>query len=349
MYLLKHPATYLKAQREIDEVLGTRSIEASDISKLKYLTAVLREAVRLQPTVPVLQKEVAPELASGPVLLDGGRYQVLPEDRIILLMSKSQRDPTVWGEDANDFNPDRMLDENFDRISAEHPSAWKVSPPPIVIPRLRTNHISQPFGNGKRACIGRAFAWQESLLVLAMLLQNFDIKLDDPNYNLVVKQALTVKPDNFYVRVTPRKSLDATTIDDRLHSNGMSNGITSPNGVHHANGDVEMTNGSTDPILILYGSNTGTCQAFAQRVAVEAAAHGFKPEIRDMDSATTALPKGVPIVVITSSYEGQPPDNATRFVEWLQSTDGKLLEGVEYTVFGCGHSKCPRLWNQPHN
>lgn len=175
--------------------------------------------------------------------------------------------------------------------------------------------------------------------MLAMLLQNFDMKLDDPNYKLVVKQALTVKPDNLYIRVTPRKGTDATTIDNRLHSNGVTNGSAATNGVHATNEDVEMSNGSTDPMLILYGSNTGTCQAFAQRLGSEAASHGYKPDIRDMDSATNDIPKDVPVIVITSSYEGQPPDNAARFVEWLQKADGKPLEGVKYTVFGCGHRK----------
>jgi cytochrome P450 / NADPH-cytochrome P450 reductase len=126
MFLLQNPEAYLKAQKEIDEVIGTRTIEMEDISKLKYLTAVLREAVRLQPTVPILQKEVPPERRNEAVFLGNGRYQVLPEDRIILLMSKAQRDPKVWGEDADQFNPDRMLDEPFDRVMAEYPAAWKV-------------------------------------------------------------------------------------------------------------------------------------------------------------------------------------------------------------------------------
>ncbi|KAK4947860.1 hypothetical protein LTR10_013368 [Elasticomyces elasticus] len=325
-HLLKNPHTYLKAQKEVDDVIGTRAIEVEDINKLKYLNAVFRETARLSPTVPVLQKKVNPDIAHNVVTVDGGRYKIEPDDHVVVLLGKAQRDPKVWGETAEDFIPDRMSDENFDNIMAEHPGCWK------------------PFGNGKRACIGRPFAWQESMLVMAMVLQSFDVKLDDPKYTLKIKQNLTIKPDDLYVRVTPRKNMDATTVDRVIHNKTRVGGI---NGVAHATelrGDVPRPTSSatTKPMTILYGSNTGTCQAFAQRLASNAASRGFQANVMDMDSATEAIPKGSPVVVITASYEGQPPDNAARFIEWLQGCKEGSLAGVEYTVFGCGH----RDWSQ---
>lgn len=125
MYLLTNPATYLKAQLEVDEVVGSRAIDVQDLGKMKYLNAVLREAARLSPTVPVMQKEINAPQAGTPVHL-AGRYEVQPTDTIVLLMSQAQRDPKVWGETADDFEPERMLDENFDRMSAQYPGAWKV-------------------------------------------------------------------------------------------------------------------------------------------------------------------------------------------------------------------------------
>jgi cytochrome P450/NADPH-cytochrome P450 reductase len=91
-------------------------------------------------------------------------------------------------------------------------------------------------------------------------------------------------------------------------------------------------------MLIVYGSNTGTCQSFAQILASDAAARGFTPDVKEMDAVVGDLPKDCPVIVITSSYEGQPPDNAARFVEWLQFSEEKL-DGVRFAVFGCGHSK----------
>jgi len=126
-HLLKNPQTYLRAQKEVDDVIGKRSIEVKDLQNLKYLNAVLRETARLSPTVPVLQKQVNPALAHEVVTVDNGRYRIEPDDYIVLLMSKCQTDPKVWGDNAHDFEPERMLDENFDKVLAQYPGAWKVS------------------------------------------------------------------------------------------------------------------------------------------------------------------------------------------------------------------------------
>ena len=192
----------------------------------------------------------------------------------------------------------------------------------------------QPFGNGKRACIGRGFAWQEAQLVLAVLLQNFDIQLNDPSYKLKIKQTLTIKPDNFDIRVKPRKNATAVAVSQLVHGGQHTNGQAT-NG--HS-GQTEHVNGAAKkPLTVLYGSNTGTCQAFAQRAAADAAAHGFAATVTDMDSGIGSLTKGAPVVIFTSSYEGEPPDNAAKFVGYLQSARAETLAGVEYAVFGCGH------------
>lgn len=92
------------------------------------------------------------------------------------------------------------------------------------------------------------------------------------------------------------------------------------------------------PMTILYGSNSGTCEALAQSLARVAGARGFRVKVDTLDSATGKVPKGEPVVMISSSYEGQPPDNAAHFVNWLASLEGqKTLDGVSYAVYGCGN------------
>jgi len=91
-------------------------------------------------------------------------------------------------------------------------------------------------------------------------------------------------------------------------------------------------------MTILYGSNTGTCQALAQGLASDAAAHGFTADVRELDSVIERMPKKQPVVIITASFEGEPPDNAARFIQWMRSLDGKAMEDVTYATFGCGHS-----------
>ena len=193
--------------------------------------------------------------------------------------------------------------------------------------------FSQPFGNGSRSCIGRPFAWQEATLITALILQNFDVKLDDPAYNLRLKQTLTIKPKDLYIRASLRGGIEPTDLDRQLHSLGSH--------VAGVNGEVKKSKADGDfkPMAIYYGSNTGSCQAFAHRLAADASARGYKATVDDLDSAVNKLPRKTPVVLISASYEGQPPDNAARFVEWLQQQDGGSMKDVDFAVFGCGHSK----------
>lgn len=235
---------------------------------------------------------------------------------IIVLVGSSHLDPKVYGADVKEFKPERMLDANFDRLNKEFPNAWK------------------PFGNGTRGCIGRPFAWQEALLVIAMLLQNFDFEFDDPNYTLSLKQTLTVKPANFKVRAIPRDGLRATELGHRLA--GTTPVKSSPTA---RNGPTTSNGAKGKPLSIYYGSNSGTCQSMAERLAADAFSHGFSASVVDaVDNATEKLPRDQPVVIITASYEGQPPDNAGQFVRWIESLqDTDALQGVSYAVFGCGH------------
>ena len=179
-------------------------------------------------------------------------------------------------------------------------------------------------------------------MVTAMILQNFDMQLDDPAYQLRIKQALTIKPKDLFVRATLREG-SPTDLDQKIHSNN-----TGTDRKEQPKGRTSVPNSTqanATSMLIIYGSNTGTCQAFAQRLASDATAHGFAPEVKEMDTVVDNLTQECPVIIITSSYEGQAPDNAARFVEWLQSSKPKL-EGLRFAVFGCGHSKSKVLSHQ---
>ena len=58
-----------------------------------------------------------------------------------------------------------------------------------------------------------------------------------------------------------------------------------------------------------------------------------------LDAATEHVPKDRPVVIITPSYEGQPPDNGRKFVTWLESLQNKQgsMQKVKYALFGCGN------------
>ncbi|KAL4758099.1 bifunctional cytochrome P450/NADPH--P450 reductase [Aspergillus foveolatus] len=320
--LLKHPETYRKAQQEVDEVVGQGVIEVSHLSKLPYINSVLRETLRLNATIPLFTVEAFEDT------LLAGKYPVKAGETIVNLLAKSHLDPEVYGEDALEFKPERMSDELFNARLKQFPSAWK------------------PFGNGMRACIGRPFAWQEALLVMAMLLQNFDFTLADPNYDLKFKQTLTIKPKDMFMKARLRHGLTPTTLERRLA------GLA----VESATQDKIVTNPADNSVTgaqltILYGSNSGTCETLARRIAADAPSKGFHVMRFDgLDSGRSALPTDHPVVIVTSSYEGQPPENAKQFVSWLeeleQQNESSQLKGVDFAVFGCGNKEWAQTFHR---
>jgi cytochrome P450 / NADPH-cytochrome P450 reductase len=311
--LLKHPEAYQKAQKEVDEVCGTGPIKVEHLAKLPYINAILRETLRNNSTIPAISRTAKQDDVIG------GKYPVKKGEPIICLLAKCHRDPVVYGSDADEFKPERMLDENFDRLNKEFPNCWK------------------PFGNGARACIGRPFAWQEALLVMAMLLQNFNFVMDDPSYQLLIKQTLTIKPKGFHMRAILRRGLTPTQLEQSLTSSARTMPTPASGG---ANKGTQASSAKGKPIAIYYGSNTGTCESLANRLASDAPAHGFSAiTVDSLDAANQKVAPEHPIVIITASYEGQPPDNAAHFVAWLEGLkEGcKAMENVSYAVFGCGH------------
>jgi cytochrome P450/NADPH-cytochrome P450 reductase len=306
-YLLKSPAAYESAQSEVDRVVGKGPINVDHLTKLPYLNAVLRESLRLQPTAPAMSVQPKKDTTIG------GKYEVKKGQSLVVLFPKLHRDPVVWGEDAEEFRPERMLDEEFERRNKEYPNCWK------------------PFGNGMRACIGRPFAWQEALLVTAILIQHFNFTNEDPSYQLKIKQTLTIKPKGFQMRAHLRNQTSVTMLERTLAS-----AIDEP--TDKIRNGTKKSSSSGKPLAIYYGSNTGTCEALANRLASDANCNGFHAVTVDtLDSVKDNLPTDKPVAIVTASYEGQPPDNAAHFVSWLNGLKGSELTNVSYAVFGCGH------------
>ncbi|KAF8755308.1 cytochrome P450 [Rhizoctonia solani] len=281
-HITKHPEVYAKVRQEVDIVVGQGPIKPEHLSKLTYVNAVLRETLRVTPSI----SEFAVSCDKDQIIGDG-KYLIKAGTTVAVAASNIGKDPAVWGEDAEKFNPDRMLDGKFEALP---PKAWV------------------PFGSGARGCIGRPFAWQEALIVIATIFQKFDFVAGDPTYNLQLKQTLTLKPKNFTLRAIPRK--DAPSAASDIGQNDSGSGV---------------------PLYVLYGSNTGSCEGFAQQISSGAVAKGFRAVIGTLDR--------------------EPADNAAHFVQGLSSTADVLdLQGVSYAVFGAGnrdwvhtYQRVPRL------
>ncbi|CAN5729418.1 hypothetical protein BH09MYX1_BH09MYX1_25870 [soil metagenome] len=104
----------------------------------------------------------------------------------MLLLTRLHRDPAVYDR------PEEFLPSRFEGDAAKAIPPWAY----------------KPFGNGKRACIGRQFALVEAKLALALIIKSFDLE-PEPGYSLRVRDTLSLKPDGFRVRVRLRASSTA--------------------------------------------------------------------------------------------------------------------------------------------
>lgn len=121
---MANPQTLRQAQREIDEVVGSGPVKVEHLSKLPYITACLRETLRVTPTIPRTAIGPLPDTKEDPIIIGGGKYLVKPGTTFTMLLAKVQQDPKVYGDDADKYRPERMMDEQFNKLPK---NAWKVS------------------------------------------------------------------------------------------------------------------------------------------------------------------------------------------------------------------------------
>eukprot|EP00475_Leptophrys_vorax_P044363 TRINITY_DN8863_c0_g1_i2.p1 TRINITY_DN8863_c0_g1~~TRINITY_DN8863_c0_g1_i2.p1 ORF type:complete len:565 (-),score=147.37 TRINITY_DN8863_c0_g1_i2:122-1774(-) len=98
------------------------------------------------------------------------------------------------------------------------------------------------------------------------------------------------------------------------------------------------------PLTILFGSQSGNAQHFANELGKEAKSYKFHAKVFDLEKYDFAklLVKEKFVVLLMATYgEGDPPDSALDFDEWFMSEDRDPteLEDVEFSVFGLGNKQ----------
>ncbi|CAJ0962321.1 unnamed protein product, partial [Mesorhabditis belari] len=176
-YLAKHPQIQRRLQEEIDQVYGEEEISYDGLGELKYMDCVLKETLRLNPLGTVVVSRVAGQD------LELAGVQLKKGDQIQVDAYSLQRDKEIWGDDAEEFNPDRWLNLTVEQKEAD-----------------------LSFGAGPRQCVGMRLANIEQKVAFARILQEYDF-VSGPNTEKELDLAgwITVSPKSVTVDIRKRK------------------------------------------------------------------------------------------------------------------------------------------------
>ncbi|CAN5952100.1 unnamed protein product [Sphagnum jensenii] len=157
--LIRNPMIMKRAQMELETVVGmNRIIEESDLHKLTYLQAVIKETFRLHPPIPLLVPRSSINKVCG--IAEG--YDIPPHTKVMVNVWAMGRDPSIW-ERPFEFYPERFLQQGQEH----HHIATE------IIDMDENNFKLFPFGSGRRACPGRPLGILVVQIVLARLLHSF--------------------------------------------------------------------------------------------------------------------------------------------------------------------------------
>jgi cytochrome P450 len=191
---IRNPPIMKKAQAELEEVLGKdKRVEESDIDRLPYLHAVVREVFRLHPPVPLL----LPHRAESRCEVAG--YMIPKDTQVLVNAWAIGRDPTIWDE-PSEFKPERFVESELEYRGQ--------------------NFELIPFGAGRRMCPGLPLAHRMVHVVIASLLHSFNWSLPDgitaENMDMTEKFGITLQRGSPLIAV-PSPRLPAYLFNNQYH------------------------------------------------------------------------------------------------------------------------------------
>ncbi|XP_062215848.1 cytochrome P450 CYP72A616-like isoform X2 [Phragmites australis] len=163
-----HPEWQDRAREEVLSVFGRDKPSFDGLSRLKTMTMILYEVLRLYPPAVTLNRRTFKDIQIGGITYPAGVILELP---IILV----HHNPDVWGKDAHEFKPERFA-EGISKATKDQPAFF-------------------PFGGGPRICIGQNFALLEAKMALSMILQHFEFQLS-PSYTHAPYTVITLHPQH---------------------------------------------------------------------------------------------------------------------------------------------------------
>lgn len=180
-HLIKNPDAYRRLQNEIDHAFSSGQLNSpvkfSEAIKLDYLSACIKEALRIHPGVQLSMGRVVPAdgLELCGMFVPGG-YWVGLNPAVVHF------DKSIFGQDADQFRPERWL-----------------GPDAAMMDR----HILS-FGFGSRTCIGKNISLAELHKLTPEVLRSFELELADKNSAWRTRNLWFCKQENVIVRLKKR-------------------------------------------------------------------------------------------------------------------------------------------------
>ncbi len=165
-FLATQPQAAERARREVDQVLGGRMPQYADVARLPYLVNFMKETMRLYPPAPgVFMRRALEDVQIGP--------WHLPKGALASFCSFVPHYDARWFPEPERFAPDRFEGEAGRQIA-------------------RGAYF--PFGTGPRVCVGSGFAMMEMTLVLAILVQRYELTLAPGQGKPAIHLQVIVRP-----------------------------------------------------------------------------------------------------------------------------------------------------------
>ncbi|XP_028062470.1 cytochrome P450 CYP749A22-like [Camellia sinensis] len=156
-----------KARKEVLELFGQQNPSPEGITRLKSMSMILNETLRLYSPAANMWRKVEREVRLGKLVLPANMDVYIPSLAL-------HHDPNIWGKDAHLFKPERFA-EGVAKATNNNTTAFI------------------PFGLGPRMCVGLNFAAAETKIALSMILQRYTFTLS-PTYVHSPMQMLTIRP-----------------------------------------------------------------------------------------------------------------------------------------------------------
>ncbi|KFK40984.1 hypothetical protein AALP_AA2G070000 [Arabis alpina] len=173
--LSKNPEAMTKVQQEINKKMP--KFDPTDLDKLVYLHGAVCETLRLYSPLPFNQKSPA-----KPDVLPSG-HRVDEDMKIVISTYALGRMRSVWGDDAEDFRPERWISDSG---KSKHEPSYKFL----------------AFNAGPRTCLGKKLTFLQMKIVAVEIIQNYDIKVVEGHKTQPVPSVLLRMQHGLKVTVT---------------------------------------------------------------------------------------------------------------------------------------------------